>query len=62
MEANTTRGLRPASCAAFIRWVIESTETLKIAATIAGTQGEFDVLVSFVALDVRDTATVWPAA
>ena len=42
--------------------VIEATETFKIAATIAGTQGEYDVAVSYVVLDVRDTATVWPAA
>ena len=42
--------------------VIEIDETLKIAASITGVQSEFDVAISFVALDVRDTATVWPAA
>lgn len=42
--------------------VIEDTETVKIAATIAGTQGEFDVAVSYKKLEVRDVPGVWPAA
>lgn len=42
--------------------VIEATETVKIAATIAGTQGEFDVAISYKVLDVRDVPGDWPAA
>ncbi len=42
--------------------VIESTEILKVLDTVVGTQGEMAISVAFVALDVRDTATVWPAA
>lgn len=39
--------------------VLEVTETLKVAVSIAGTQGEFTISIAFVALDVRDTATEW---
>ena len=42
--------------------VMEASEILKCLSTIAGTQGTHAISISFVALDVRDTATVWPAA
>ena len=41
--------------------VIEATETVKIAATIAGIQGEFDVAISYKKLEVRDVPGDWPA-
>lgn len=42
--------------------VIEATETVKAAATIAGTQGEYDVCIWYKDLKVRDVPGDWPAA
>ena len=42
--------------------VIENTETVKMALTIAGTQGEFDLAISYKKLEVRDVPGTWPAS
>ena len=41
--------------------VIEADETLKIALTIAGTQGSFSVEIDYKLLEVSDYAGAWPA-